>query len=217
MGLKLEDIRHGLRTFDTSFFQAPGRMNIWDRLPFRVILDYGHNAAAVAAMVQLVQRLQPKGRKLVVLAAPGDRRDEDIRAMAKLCAGQFDRYICRRDDNTRGRKPDEVPRLLQETLLAAGVPAERISVIPTEPEALAAALAMGRRDDLLLVFGDKPARCWRQITGFQPDMPAAPEPPPPMELAPPPLESAPALALSLGGETLVRDEKGVRLARDAED
>jgi len=48
-------------------------------------------------------------------------------------------------------------------------------------------------------------------------MPAAPEPPPPMELAPLPLESAPALALSLGGETLVRDEKGVRLARDAED
>ena len=50
MGLKLEDIRHGLRTFDTTFFQAPGRMNIFDEHPFKVILDYGHNPAAVEAM-----------------------------------------------------------------------------------------------------------------------------------------------------------------------
>ena len=46
-GLKLEDIRHGLRTFDTTFFQAPGRMNVFDEHPFKVILDYGHNPAAV--------------------------------------------------------------------------------------------------------------------------------------------------------------------------
>ena len=28
MGIKLDAIRHGLRTFDTTFFQAPGRMNV---------------------------------------------------------------------------------------------------------------------------------------------------------------------------------------------
>jgi cyanophycin synthetase len=78
MGLKLEDIRHGLRTFDTTFFQAPGRMNIFDEHPFKVILDYGHNPAAVEVMCQLVERLEVTGRRLCVLAAPGDRRDEDI-------------------------------------------------------------------------------------------------------------------------------------------
>jgi cyanophycin synthetase len=61
MGVKLEDIRHGLRTFDTTFFQAPGRMNVFDELPFKVIVDYGHNAAAIEAMCQLVERLEPKG------------------------------------------------------------------------------------------------------------------------------------------------------------
>ncbi|MCP4845688.1 MAG: cyanophycin synthetase, partial [Actinomycetia bacterium] len=40
MEVKLEEIRHGLRTFDTTFFQAPGRMNIHDEHPFKVILDY---------------------------------------------------------------------------------------------------------------------------------------------------------------------------------
>jgi cyanophycin synthetase len=214
--VKLEDIRHGLRTFDTTFFQAPGRMNIFDGHPFKVILDYGHNPAAVNAMVQLVQRLEPKGRKLLVLAAPGDRRDEDIREIARLCAGPFDHVICRRDDNPRGRGDDEVPRLLRDTLIEHGMQPARIEIIPTEPEALARALSLARRDDLLLVFGDKPGRCWKQITGFQADMTQAPEAHAP---APPPvsMEPAPALAHSLGGETLVRDERGVRLARELDD
>jgi cyanophycin synthetase len=217
MSRKLEDIRHGLRTFDTTYFQAPGRMNIFDGHPFKVILDYGHNAAAVQAMVNLVQRLEPKGRKLIVLAAPGDRRDEDIRAIAALCAGKFDHYILRRDDGLRGRGPDEVPQMLRDTLLAQGVPARRIAVIPDEQEAITAALAMGRRDDLLLVFGDKPARCWRQISGFHAEsVPPADEPAraAPAELV---LDDQPSLAHSLGSETLVRDERGVRLARDADD
>src|SRR4029078_10266741 len=69
MGLKLENIRHGLRTFDTTFFQAPGRMNIFEDHPFRVILDYGHNPAAVEAMCQLTDRLEVAGKRIVVLAA----------------------------------------------------------------------------------------------------------------------------------------------------
>ena len=94
MGLKLEDIRHGLRTFDTTFFQAPGRMNIYDEHPFKVILDYGHNPAAVEAMCELVERLEVIGRRICVLAAPGDRRDEDIKDIGRIAAGRFERYIC---------------------------------------------------------------------------------------------------------------------------
>ena len=33
MNIGLEDIRHGLRTFDSTFFQAPGRMNIYNEHP----------------------------------------------------------------------------------------------------------------------------------------------------------------------------------------
>ena len=59
LGLSLDQIRTGLRTFDNTFFQSPGRMNIFDEHGFRVILDYGHNEAAVGAMVDLVERLAP--------------------------------------------------------------------------------------------------------------------------------------------------------------
>jgi len=169
MGLKLEDIRHGLRTFDTTFFQAPGRMNIYDEHPFKVILDYGHNAAAVEAMVTLVTRLDVAGRRLVVLAAPGDRRDEDIAEIGRIAAGNFERYICRRDDVLRGRRPDEVPQLLRDALVATGVPPEQILVIPEEQAAVEAGLREAEAGDLLLIFGDAITRTWKQVIQFRPD------------------------------------------------
>ena len=169
MGVDLEEIRHGLRTFSTTFFQAPGRMNICDDHPFKVIMDYAHNPAAVSAMVDLVQRMEPKGKRTVVVAAPGDRRDEDVCEIANLCAGKFDHYICRRDDGLRGRESDEIPMMLRDALLDAGVPSDCIEVIPDEKTALDHALNMSKRDDLLLVFVDAIGRSWKQIQEFQSD------------------------------------------------
>ena len=90
LGMKLDAIRQGLRTFDSTFFQAPGRMNVFNEHPFKVLFDYGHNAHAVAVMTDLAQRLDVTGRRIVVLAGPGDRRDEDLQAIARAVAGRFD-------------------------------------------------------------------------------------------------------------------------------
>ena len=167
MGVKLEDIRHGLRTFDTTFFQAPGRLNVYDEHPFRVFYDYGHNAHAVSALCQLVNRLDIKGRRICVLSAPGDRRDEDIHAIgAVAAAANFDHYICRRDDALRGRGPNDVPTMLGDALRAAGIEDDRITMIADESQAVDAALKMGRHGDLLLVFADNLARGWKQIVNF---------------------------------------------------
>jgi cyanophycin synthetase len=124
MDIGLEDIRHGLQTFDATFFQTPGRMNIYDEHPFKVILDYAHNPAAVRAMCQLVDRFELEGKRIVVLSAPGDRRDEDIREIAEIAAGHFDHFICRCDDNRRGRGDEEVAVMLKNKLLEEGVSAD---------------------------------------------------------------------------------------------
>ena len=214
MGVKLENIRHGLRTFDTSFFQAPGRMNIFDEHGFKVILDYAHNPAAVDAMCRMVRRLETKGRKICVLAAPGDRRDEDVREIAKIAAGIFDHYVCRRDDGLRGRGPEEIPNLLRDVLLENGVDRRAISVIPSEAEALDAALRMCAPGDLLLALGDNIVRCWKQIIYFRPDTARA--------QAPPRVETAPPASLSDESpydetQPLMRDERGVWLPMEADD
>jgi len=214
MGLKLEDIRHGLRTFDTTFFQAPGRMNIYDEHAFKVILDYGHNPAAVEAMCQLVERLDVVGRRICVLSAPGDRRDHDIFEIGRIAAGHFDRYICRRDDQLRGRRPDEVPQILREALIANGVPAEHIAVIPGEEAATDTALREAEPGDLLLIFGDAITRTWKQVVQFRPEV----EPPPPeRRRVPRPEPLLAAVALVLGEDRrreFVRDSRGVRIGRE---
>jgi cyanophycin synthetase len=169
LGIKLDAIRQGLRTFDTTFFQAPGRMNVFSEHPFKVLMDYGHNAHAVGMMADLAQRLDVTGRRIVVLAGPGDRRDEDLHAIAKVVAGKFDHYIARRDDALRGRDGDEVPRIISDALQGFGVAGEAISIIPDEQQAVDAALRMGQPGDLILVFADALTRSWKQIIKFTPD------------------------------------------------
>jgi cyanophycin synthetase len=168
LGTNLENIRHGLRTFDTSFFQAPGRMNIFSELPFKVILDYAHNPAAVKTMSELVDRLAEDGRKILVIAAPGDRRDEDIEDIAKAAAGHFDFYVCRQDDSLRARKDGEVPERLRAALVEAGVDSGKVSIVADEQEAIDTALNMARTGDLVMIFGDAIKRCWKQIINFKP-------------------------------------------------
>ena len=168
LGIKLDAIRQGLRTFDTTFYQAPGRMNVFDEHPFKVIFDYGHNAHAVGVMADLAERLDVLGRRIVVVAGPGDRRDEDIVAIAETVAGRFDHYICRRDDSLRGRDGDEVPGMIAKVLRAKGVAETAISIIPDEQDAIDAALKMGKQGDLLLIFADALARSWKQVTKFRP-------------------------------------------------
>jgi len=179
MGVRLEDIRHGLRTFDTTFFQAPGRLNVYDEHPFKVLFDYGHNAHAVGALCQLVNRMTPKGRRLCVLSAPGDRRDEDVLAIARVAAeAKFDHYICRRDDALRGRAEADIPNMLATALREHGIGSDRITVIADEQQAIEGALRMAQTGDLVLIFADALARGWKQIVNFRPDVDASVVPAP---------------------------------------
>lgn len=214
MGVSIEDIRHGLRTFDSTFFQAPGRMNIYNEHPFKVILDYAHNAAAVKAICSLVDRFDVEGRKIIVLAAPGDRRDEDIREIAGIAARHFDHFICRRDDNTRGRGPDEVAIMLKDKLLEEGIHSDAIEVIPDEQEATTRGLELANSGDLVLVLGDNVKRTWKQIIYFNSGahvedtgakLPASIE-----------LPETDEFTFDSNFE-IISDERGVRIAREEND
>jgi cyanophycin synthetase len=209
-GLDLDNIRHGLRTFDTSFFQAPGRTNVYDEHPFKVILDYGHNPAAIAAMADLVDRLDVKGRRLVVAAMPGDRRDEDIAAAARELAGHFDHYFLKPDDDRRGRGLMEVPDMLRAVLLENGVTEAQITMMPDEETAIDTALAAAAPNDLLVVFADELARSWKQIIYFKKTEREAIASTTPVRVERPKVGFEELLA---GGDQLIRDERGVRLAR----
>ena len=105
---------------------------------------------------------------------------------------------------------------------------EAISIIPDEQEAITAALTMGQPGDLLLIFADALTRSWKQIIKFKP--PGAAMAAQPLKHAPSDLErdrqrkiaegvplvgEGPPTEFSFEG--LIRDERGVRLAPNAED
>jgi cyanophycin synthetase len=186
MGISLENIRQGLRTFTTDFFQTPGRMNFYNEHPFRVLLDYAHNAHGMSSMASTVRNLNVNGRRIGVLAAPGDRRDDDIFELAQAAAPAFDYIFLREDDNLRGRRSGETGELVRRGLIAAGFPADRISPeIYREEEAVQRSLEAAQPGDLLVIFGDKLARVWSQIVGFGRPAGAAQDPaPPPPAFAP---------------------------------
>lgn len=211
-GKDLDVIRHGLRTFDTSFFQAPGRMNVFNEHPFKVILDYAHNPAAFSVVADTVDRMEVNGRKLTVVSMPGDRRDEDIAESAALLAGTFDHYVCKADDNRRGRGEDEVPRLMRDSLIANGVAVDAITVVPDEQEAVEAGLGLAQDGDLLVIFGDNIIRCWKQIVYFGGDR----EDRVIDEQAAQEVVEAPIEVALEDGQYLISDDRGVRLARDEE-
>ena len=140
-------------------------------------MDYAHNAHGVNAMANLTDQLNIMGKRIVVMAAPGDRRDEDILELAQAAAGHYDTYICKRDDHTRGRRGDEVPTLLHKGLVESGVNSEQIEIIEDEQEAIVSALKRARPGDLVVVFADNIPRSWKQIIYFKPEIQAAQERP----------------------------------------
>ena len=108
-GAHLHDIRQGLRTFTTSFFQAPGRLNYLEVGGVRVVIDYCHNVDGMRNLADFARRMNGDGsgngagrggRAIGVIGMPGDRRDEDMREY-----GALRRRRVRRDHRPRGPQP----------------------------------------------------------------------------------------------------------------
>ena len=54
-GAPLHDIRQGLRTFTTSYYLSPGRMNLVNVHNVDVFVDYCHNAAGMRVLGDFVE------------------------------------------------------------------------------------------------------------------------------------------------------------------
>tara|TARA_R110002096_G_scaffold257381_1_gene450892 strand:- start:237880 stop:240675 length:2796 start_codon:yes stop_codon:yes gene_type:complete len=204
----LDQIRLGLKTFNTTFSQAPGRMNVFDEHSFRVILDYAHNPAAFGVITDLSDKLDGHARKMIVASCPGDRRDEDIIEGSEVLAGHYDHYFLKADDNRRGRDKDEIPNTMKEILMKNGVSEDAITVIPNEVDAIDAALKAAQEKDLLIVLGDNITRSWKQIINFGEDRP------PEESHGEETLMATQYEDLVDDSQQLIRDERGVRLARE---
>ena len=170
-GLPVERIREGLRTFIPSAAMTPGRLNVLETTRGRIILDYAHNVAAIRSILEFVAS-SPDGRHLALLSAPGDRRDEDLRAIGAL-ATVVDHAIFKEHEHyRRGRDAGETARVLTEGFLDAGGRPDRVATFAEERDAVAHALAMMRPGDVALIIADDMAAVLEQLRPYLPPTPA---------------------------------------------
>jgi cyanophycin synthetase len=161
-GIELDDIRGGLTTFHPTPFQTPGRSNVYEFRDFRVMIDYCHNAHAMALVAPFLAGMK-RARLIAILNSPGDRRAEDHDALTREAAPHFDRVILRDDEDLRGRESGEVVGLLREGLLRHGMREEQIEIARNEAEAVRQAIAEARRDDLVVIFADRISKVAAQV------------------------------------------------------
>lgn len=97
-----ERVVAGLAGFTSSESQNPMRLNVYESAGVTLLLDYAHNAAAYRAIAETARTLT-RGRLVGVVAAPGDRRDDDLLAVGRACAEGFDALVVYEMDDKRGR------------------------------------------------------------------------------------------------------------------
>jgi cyanophycin synthetase len=166
-GAPLHDIRQGLRTFSTSYYLSPGRLNELEVNGVQVIVDYCHNAPGMMMLGDFVDRLGEslantselgKPSRIGVIATAGDRRDDDMRELGAIAARHFDVVIVREDVALRGRKRGETADLVAEGVLqsrAEGARCKQLEVVLDEIEAVRHAMARANPGDLVVVCVDK--------------------------------------------------------------
>jgi cyanophycin synthetase len=175
-GAHLHDIRQGLRTFTTSFFQAPGRLNEVELNGFKLILDYCHNVDGMRRLSEFVQAYAHDGsvagadgqaheRAIGVIGIPGDRRDADQREYGRLAAQAFDTILVREDANLRGRSAGESAQNVLagiETGRSEGARTTGAEAVLDELTAARQALSMARPGDLVVMCVDDAAAVYRE-------------------------------------------------------
>ncbi|MGI8486545.1 MAG: cyanophycin synthetase [Thermomicrobiales bacterium] len=162
VGVPVVTIREALATFTNDFTQTPGRFNHISINGCDVLLDYAHNVGALQAIGDVVKSFNAP-RSIGMIAIPGDRRDEDARAFGELAARTFDRIVIWEESKLRERKTGEMPGLLREAVLKAGLPADCVSIVPNEMEAVSTAVQLGRPGDLVVVLVGRVEMAWNVL------------------------------------------------------
>lgn len=151
-GFTIEDIKMSLETFIPSAAQTPGRMNIFDFKEYKVMIDFAHNPDGFRGIKEFLSTVDSP-YKIGIITGTGDRRDSDIRDMGRISTEMFDHIIIRQDKFLRGRKAEDIVKLLVEGIVE-GNPKQSYEYIPKEVEALKHAFSLAKPGTFITALSD---------------------------------------------------------------
>lgn len=136
-----------------NYANNPGRLNLYRLNGGHVMVDYGHNADAFAAVCRMARKW--KDHKVTgVITIPGDRDNAIIERAGRVAARGFDRLIIREDRDLRGRVRGAVAEILCNAARSEAATTE-CEVVLDEGEALHHAVRTMEPGEVVFVFYEK--------------------------------------------------------------
>jgi cyanophycin synthetase len=152
LGISLDVIRQRAATIAADVGKVPARFNILEIEGAKVIVDYGHNVHALAAVIDVIEKF-PHERRVAVYTTAGDRRNTDMVAQGEMLGNAFDRVILYEDHYLRGRPKGEIISLIREGV-EKGSRTKDIQITWSAPDAAELAMKLVQPGELLLLQAD---------------------------------------------------------------
>lgn len=152
MGISRETMIRQACCFATDASKVPGRFNVMKVWGATVVVDYGHNAHSLRAMIAALETF-PHRKRSALYSMAGDRRDIDLINIGELLGNAFDRVILYEAHTIRGRAPGRIAELMREGLVK-GTRVKEVKEIEGAIGSMEFALNTVEPDELLLLQAD---------------------------------------------------------------
>ena len=147
LGITLAQLRDGLADFQPSSERSPGRLNLFRLGSKIVIVDFAHNEAGVAAVLDVAEGIAggAAGRTAPVTAiigTAGDRPDDTLRGIGRIAAKRAQRVAIKETlKYLRGRSRESIVGEILAGVSSAGRAVADVPVYESETDALRSELA----------------------------------------------------------------------------
>lgn len=128
-----------------------GRMQTFTNGTVTAIVDYAHTPDALDNVLSTITEVVEDDSRIITVCGCGGDRDKGKRPLMAATAAAYSSVVVLTSDNPRTEDPDEILRQMLE-----GIPAGergKTLVIPDRAEAIARAVDMARKGDVVLVAG----------------------------------------------------------------
>jgi UDP-N-acetylmuramyl tripeptide synthase len=150
-GVTCAQLRNSLHNFNSNY--NPGRANLYNVNGGYVLVDYGHNPDAFAAVCRMAARWHDRS-VTGIIGVPGDRDDSLVEQAGRVAGRGFHRVIIKEDTDLRGREKGEVARLLCQAVNDES-PDTECRIVLDEIMALRSEIEGLREGQVIVVFYDR--------------------------------------------------------------
>jgi len=153
LGIPAPTIAAVLARFGATPTDNPGRLMRYQYRGAQVLVDYAHNPDGLDGLMKVATKLRRTGRLALMLGQAGNRATADIEHLALIAAKFRPDFVVIKEIAAmlRGRAPGEVPAIIRNALLQAGLPESALDLRLSELDAVQRLLDWSKPGDLIVL------------------------------------------------------------------